>query len=273
MPHRFIPIKMACIVFLIVAFTGCGKAIEDVGEIGQASGDVMSSVDEGFDGGGGSFSLSSNALAASCHAATFSACSLGVRTRDFGDCTMAFGRVSLTGSVTLTFSDTDNCDIDTAGESVTRTADFTMAAPRGSITVSAPNGGQTITRTGDAAFTYEVGGMKRVLKNAAGVEKASVTTRTTSAIGVTGTSRANRVLSGGALEIVNETKGYTVSLTPENLTWTSGCVCAVSGKLIGTYSGAVSGSITIDITSCGNATVTTSAGSEEVEFDRCGATS
>ncbi|NDD92598.1 hypothetical protein EBZ37_10985, partial [bacterium] len=198
----------------------CGRGLDDQEEYAQAVGDVMSSMDESSGPTSGGYAqlqvpvrlksapsvldfLIPEAQAASCLLQTFSG-TCPIKTRSFGGCTLAGGRATLTGSVTLTFTD-GSCSLSSAGNSVTRTADFTISAPRGSLTVSSPVGGQTVTRT-DSGFTYSVGGMKRVLKNSDGETVADIETKTLSAISVSGANRATRVMNGGQLEIKNLTR-------------------------------------------------------------------
>jgi hypothetical protein len=275
----------ACGSLLIFGFSACGSGLEDQVEYAQAVGDVMSSMDESSGATDGGFVqillpkrlladrgmldfLIPEAQAASCFLSGFSSCSSGVRSRNYEDCTFAGGRVSLSGSVTLNYSDSD-CSMASNGDSVTRTADFTISARRGSLTVTAPGGGQTVART-TAGFDYSVGGLKRVLKDSDGETVADVETRTLSAISVTGASRSSRVMTGGQLEIKNLTRGTTAVLSPSDLTWSSTCNCAVSGSLTGSSTGnETSDEITITITGCGTATVSSGGKSEEVEFDRC----
>ena len=74
---------------------------------------------------------------ASCWGSTFSACSAGVRTRDFGDCTL--GAATLSGAVALTFNRAALCVVVVAGDAVTRTADFTLTGPYGgTLEVTSP---------------------------------------------------------------------------------------------------------------------------------------
>jgi hypothetical protein len=278
----FVPVFAA---LALLGLSACGRGLDDQEEYAQAVGDVMSSMDESSGATTGGFAylkvprafqerslfsglLISEAQAASCTGQAFSACSSGIRTRSFGNCTLAGGRVSLSGSVTLSFS-APGCSMAAASNSVTRTADFTISGRRGSLTVSAPGGGQTVTRT-SSGFDYSVGGMKRVLTDSNGDTIADIETRTLSVIPVTGTSRSNRVMSGGQLEIKNLTRGTTAVLTPSNLTWSAGCNCAVSGSLSGSTSGDESfDDFTITITGCGTANVSSGGKSEDVEFDRC----
>ena len=102
-----------------------------------------------------------SAYAATCWEPTFSACSAtGVRTKDFGGCMI--GGATLEGTVTLTFNQ-PLCTVLTAGDMVTRTADLTLTGRYGgTLEITSPGGGQTLTKTADG-FEYSVGGMERVV--------------------------------------------------------------------------------------------------------------
>ena len=107
-----------------------------------------------------------SAYAASCWEPTFSVCNAsGVRSKDFGDCTI--GPATLSGTVTLTFN-RPACVVLTAGDAVTRTADFALTGLYGgTLEVTSPGGGQTLTRTAEG-FDYSVGGMERILTGPGG---------------------------------------------------------------------------------------------------------
>src|SRR4029078_7580121 len=125
----------------------------------------------------------------------------------------------------------------TDGDAVTRTANFTLTGLYGgTLAVSAPGGGQTLTRTA-AGYEYTVGGMQRVLRGPGGRTLFDVSTRTTAPIVVTGSSRTDLVIAWGGVEINHNVAGYTVNLTAQNLTWTPSCNCASSGTLTGTVAG------------------------------------
>ncbi len=277
-------LRMVVAILLVGSLTACGRGLDEQEEYAQAVGDVMSSLDEssGATGGGFSFlemrepryfkesgfSLIPEAAAASCLTTAFSGCSSGLKTRSFGSCTLGLGRTTLSGNVTLAFTDS-GCSMATVGASVTRTADFMVTGRRGAtLTVSSPGGGQTVTRT-SGGFNYSVGGMKRVLRQSSGDTIADIETRTLSAITLTGATRANRVITGGQLEIKNLTKGTTLVLSPNNVAWSSTCNCAVSGSFSGSTSGDQEEGFTLTITGCGTATVEAGGSSEEVTFDRC----
>jgi hypothetical protein len=278
-----------------IVVPACRKSnLADQDQIGAAVGEVMASIDESTKGSGAtayrpSFPVlrmpdefrgprwraafdwvAPVAYAATCVQSLFTTCSAGVRARTFDQCSV--GAATLNGAVMLTFSDTAACAIADAGQSVTRTADFTLAGPYGgTLAVSAPDGGQTLTRTA-GGFSYTVGGMRRVLTGPDGHTLFDISTRTTVAIGITGSSRADLVIASGALEISHNLAKYQVTLAPQNLTWASTCNCAVAGQLVGTLAGGgkLDGkSATVVLTGCGQADVSIDGETESVTLDRC----
>jgi hypothetical protein len=286
-------ILLAALAAGATAAGGCRQeSLADQGQIGAAVGEVMASADESTNGSGATAvvmpplmrlpkglegpawrraldSVVPPAYAASCWLSTFTSCAAGVRTRAFDNC--ALGSATLDGSVTLTFSDTNACMVAAAGDSVNRTADFTLTGPYGgTLQVTSPGGGQTLTRTA-AGFDYSVQGMERVLTGPGGHTLFDIATQTTTPISITGTSRANLVIVSGALEIQHKLAGYTVTLVPQNLTWAPTCNCAVSGSLTGTVSGGKKDgkAATVTLTGCGQADVTIDGDSESVTMDRC----
>jgi hypothetical protein len=265
-------------------------------QIGSAMGEVMASLDESVAGGSETAMLPRlppvlrapdelkgplwrraldeiipSAYAASCWPSTFSACNAGVRTRDFADCNI--GQATLSGSVTLTFTRTAACVLLTDQDAVTRTADFTLTGLYGgTLAVTSPGGGQTVTRTTNG-FQYSVGGMQRVLTGPGGRTWFDVRTRTTAPIVVTGGTRTDLVIASGMLEVDHHVAGYTVTLAPSNLTWNASCNCAVSGSLTGTVAGGPfdGEATTVTMTGCGHADVTIGDETESITLDRCGA--
>jgi hypothetical protein len=278
---------------LAAAGAGCRRAgATDQDQLGAAVGEVMASIDESTSGSGATaqllpilrtpdalrtprwqrlFDLVPPVYAASCWQSAFAACASGVRTRTFDACTI--GPSTLTGSVSLTFSDSAACTIAGAGESVHRMADFTLTGPYGgTLAVTSTGGGQTLTRTA-TGFEYTVQGMQRVLTGPGGRTLFDVSTRTTSPIAITGSSRADLVIASGALEVSHNLAGYKVTFVPENLAWSPTCNCAVSGRLTGTVQGGGSKldgkSASIDLMGCGHADVSIDGDTESVTLDRC----
>jgi hypothetical protein len=275
---------------------GCRNtaASDETGQIGASVGEVMSSLDESAQGDTTVAMMmptlpvmrlpaelrppawrraldlvSPTAHAAACREATFSACTSGERTRTFTDCSV--GLATLSGTVGLSFSAAPLCALLSAGDSITRTADFTLTGLYGgSLTVSSPGGGQTLTRTA-GGFTYAVGGIERVLMGPAGRTLFDISTTTPSPITVTGSSRADLVIVSGSLLVTHHLAGYSVLLTPNNLAWAPSCNCAVSGSLTGSVSGGKHDgkSATVTLTGCGEADVTIDGQTESISLDRC----
>ncbi len=283
-------------VALAMLAVGCRKeGVSDQGQIGAAVGEVMASADESANGGSttamlpalpvlrapaqlrpplwrramDALTLIPPAYADSCLPVTYSACSAGVRTATFNGCTV--GAIAVDGSVNLTFSDAAACNIATVGDSVNRTGSLTLSALGGSLAITTPGGGQTLTRTA-TGFTFAVPGMERVLTLPSGRTLFDISTATTTPLTITGSSRADMVMVGGTLVVTHNLAGYSVALTPDNLTWTPTCNCASSGSLTGTVSGGGKDdgkSATVTITGCGTADVTIDGDTESVTMDRC----
>ncbi len=282
--------RTSIVALSMLTIVACGTGnLQDLKEIGHAAGDALASLDESAQGGGLAYNtlplyrpellekpwldrlgdlVMSSAWAQSCWLSQFDACDAGVRSRDFGGCN--FGVAKLTGSVTLTFTDS-GCSMEAVLDEVTREANFTITGPRdATLTVTSPGGGQTVTRTAANSFTYAVGGLRRVAKGPRGRTLFDIGTRTTEPIGVSGTSRSDRVIDGGVLEITHNLAHYTTTLSPQNLAWSTGCNCPTSGKLSGTVSKTdETQSILIEVTGCGTATITTDEETKDVTFDRC----
>jgi hypothetical protein len=276
--------------------TGCRKSADDESsQVGAAIGELMSSVDESSQDGtltaAAQFAplpvthtpeelrgpLWRRALdlaipaayAGACADTRFTACNAGTRTRTFTNC--AVGAATLDGSVSLAFSATPLCVLAEAGQSITRTADFTLTGLYGgTLAVTSPGGGQTLTKTA-AGYTYAVGGMQRVLKGPAGRTVFDISTSTTTPLQITGSSRADLTIVSGALQVTHHLAGYAVTFTPSNLAWSAHCNCAVSGSLTGTVSGGKHDgkSATVTLKGCGEAEVTIGTETDEVTLDRC----
>jgi hypothetical protein len=283
--------------FAATALSGaCRKQdLSDQAQIGAAVGDVMSSADDAANGSSPTAMLHglpihvlpaelgaplwrraldgfvTPAYGAACFPYAFSACDSGVRTETFSSC--SYGAATIDGSVSLMFSDTAGCALSTVGDSVVRTASFTVTGPYGgTLAVSSPGGGQTLTRTA-TGFDYAVPGMERVLTGSAGREIFDIATKTTTNLTITGSSRADLTIASGTLVVQHNLAHYSVALTADNLSWSSHCTCAVSGSLAGTVTGGNDDgkAATVKLTGCGTADVTIDGETESVTMDRCAA--
>src|SRR4051812_20935494 len=194
--------------------------LADQEQIGATVGELMASLDESTKGSGATARLPilrmpdelrgpvwrqvydgvvRTAYAGGCVQALFAACSSGVRTRAFDQCSI--GAATLDGMVTLTFSDTRSCAVLAAKDWVNRSADFTLTGPwGGTLQVSSPGGGQLLTKSA-SGFDYSVPGMRRVLTGPGGRTLFDISTRTTTPIQLSGSSRADLVMVSGALEV------------------------------------------------------------------------
>ncbi len=287
------PMVLLAMVSATLAGGACRKqTLADQDQIGASIGEVMASVDESTKGSGATARLPilrmpdemkgplwrqvfdgvvHTAYAASCVQSNFGTCTAGARMRTFDNCVI--GPATLDGMVTLTYSDTNSCTVAVAGDSVNRMASFTLTGPYGgTLVVSSPGGGQTLTKNA-TGFDYTVPGMERVLTGPGGHTLFDISTKSTAPIHITGTSRADLVIVSGALEVSHNLAGYKVTLSPQNLTWTASCNCAVSGTLTGTVSGGKHDgqSASVTLTGCGQADVTIDGETDSVTLDRCSA--
>lgn len=289
-------LKIYFLAFVLIGF-GCKKnetvSSVDIQETAQQVGDVMASVDES---GGGSGSIAylnqsiqktfdrhapneinesmiakiilPKAQAASCAGAGFAACNGSFQViRTFGGCTV--GSAVFSGDVTFQWSGAA-CALSN-GQNVTRSPNFTVTGRRGATLAVTKTGtfGQRINRISAGNFTFENDGINRRFTLPNSQVLFNQTTTVTSAITVTGASRASRVMSGGSLRVTNNISNVTCDYVPTAVTWnTTSCNCPVSGSWSGTCSDGKNTSISI--TGCGTATYTEGSDTESVTFDRCG---
>lgn len=286
--------KIISLLIFAFIFEACSEVEDaaDIQETAQQIGDVMASVDESGGDSNGTMAFNEGQRrfiarreqnvqglflndvysflnpvkpteAAACSTTSFSACNAGQRVRDLNNCTI--GSAIFTGDVTLTFS--NPCSLSSNGDFVHREPNFTVSGRRGATLTVTKSGthGQTTTRT-PAGFNFANDGIRRVF-TLSGETLFDYTTSTTSNILVTGTSRANRVMDGGNLRILNNRTAVTCNYVPNDVTWSSTCNCASSGSWTGSCS---DGKTTaVRITGCGTATVTMGEESEDFSFDRC----
>lgn len=281
-----------------LVFIGCAEddplGQVDIAETAQQVGDVMASVDESGGNSAGTMATLENhrrfvalkekqlprnivqdvfdlftpitkAQAAACSTTTFSSCSSGAMVRDLNSCTI--GSAVFSGNITLNFSQMA-CTLNADGDSVTRNPSFTVTGRRNALLTVTKVGahGQRMTRTSSGNYTLTNDGVRRVF-SASGTTLFDYTTTTASAITVTGTSRADRVMNDGSLQVVNNKSAVVCTFAPTNVAWSSSCNCASSGTWAGSCSDGKTGSI--EITGCGRAKITLGDNDDDVSFDRC----
>jgi hypothetical protein len=270
MTKKFL-LSLGSLLFL----SACGGLAGESGdsELAHTIGDVMSGADEGFNGAGAAL-LSANAVASTCASVSPTACSGSQRTLTYSGCTV--GPLSLTGTVTFYFSGASACSLGSNTDFVRRVPDFSISGRSGgTLRVGVNNtssGGQTITRVSASTYTYEVSGLRRIFVDASNNVIANFGVSTTTAITISGATRATRRMMGGTLKITNNLDNSVISLSPDSLKWNSSCNCPVSGSWVGQRvdSSNLTSDVEMEITGCGAATLTVGAESSSVSLERCG---
>ncbi len=280
-------------------------SVDTTEEVGQQVGEAMASIDESGGNSNGSIaqvepaaafktfarlsgehsstskfnfawdSIVTPAQAAACSTISFGACGASIanaKVKDFTGCTLGIG-ATITGTVQLAFSGTGaaSCQIPATSDAVTRTPNFTITGARGAnFKVGVPTSatGQTLTRTGVGAFSFNNTGIQRSFTTAAGTTLLDVTTKTTSNITISGSSRASRQVTGGVLQVTNNLNSQVCTLSPSSVQWTSACSCPTSGSWTGSCSTGETLTIAFSST-CGSSTVTLGSDVKTVSFDRC----
>lgn len=272
-----------CALILVLSLSSCSDSDDESSEsLGSSSdlmiqqiGEAMVSIDESSGNSSGTV-VRSSFLEASCSGASFGACGATVSNtaiKDFGGCTIAGGLVSVSGTVSLAFSGTGSatCTIPANGDSVSRIPAFTATLVGGAaFTASALTAsGQVLTRIGASSFILNNTGVRRVYTSGSGVILADVTTTTTSDITISGTTRTNRVVNGGALQVTNNLTSQVCTVSPNNVAWTSAsCNCPTSGAWIGSCSTGEAVAVTFTST-CGSVDTAFGATSKTITIDRC----
>jgi hypothetical protein len=299
--------RVGFVLLLSLGPWGCGKGSgtsQDISELGQQVGDLMAGVDES---GGTSGSLAlldlessrlfarrapeelsptlleklgqgflPEAFAGVCStSASFGSCTASgiggtsARTRNLSGCTV--GTRSFSGTITLSYSTAD-CSLTNVGDHVTREPAFTMTGRRGATLTVSKTGtlGQRLVRLSDSGgtrtFSLSNDGIRRVFTSSGGT-LFDFTTTITSAVTVTGGSRAGRVMTGGVVQVLDNKTGVSCDFVPTAVTWVAGCNCPTSGSWAANCSDGSSRGVTL--TGCGTATYTSGSDSEEMTFDRC----
>lgn len=293
--------KATLVVSMILATTACGKKVvddlsvdEDSAVLEAGINSVSSLADEST---GGAFAqnkteVKQNSLWAQllfpkinastvCSRPYTQTCSGGVRSIQYSGCTGAAGLVSLTGTAALNFSgaSSSSCRFTNSGDALTRTYNIDFTGPRGGVlnlssdlksdyTGASYQGGGQLTYNGGSSWSVAVLG-RHTSYSYEGTEYYSTSVRTTSAMTITGSlGRSSRVLNGGALQVNHNLARFTATFVPSNVTWSGSCYPS-SGTLAVTYSGAKTGTATIQFTGSGNATYTKDGESKTIEISYC----
>ncbi|MCE3011236.1 MAG: hypothetical protein LW875_11560 [Proteobacteria bacterium] len=214
-----------------------------------------------------------------CSRALSSSCVSSRRSASHNGCSVGAGLVTLTGQVDLTYSQS-SCLMTNNGDSVTRTYNVQFEGPRGATLSlssavetdyrgSSYGGGGRLTKTA-SGFDLEVFGRHSQLVSSRGRQLYDVSVRTLSPLSISGSlSRSSRTVISGSLEVNHNLAGFTAVFTPTNLQWSGSCCHPISGSVSVSYSGAKTGSATVNFNGCGSAQVNQDGQTQTVELSYC----
>jgi len=216
-----------------------------------------------------------NAWASVCaQRANAQLCYAGKRSITYAECKIEETELNLNGSILMTYSDTENCDLGNEGDSVLRTfIELTRTASDGGIV------GISSDKHTDYRYT-EIGGGAKLTKNTSGWsldvlgerrfhgnKVFDVSLRTTESVLIQrGLLRSEREITSGALELINNKWGYTATLRPKNLTYSGTCCTPTAGSISLSFEGSVAGSAEITFNTCGEATYIKDGRKEKIKI-------
>jgi len=221
-----------------------------------------------------------NAYAATCSGrAVTQPCVSGIKIKNYTNCSIGVSDHQLNGSVSLTYSDTTNCNIDSNGEFVTRTYDVTRTTPWGAkirtFSTSKTDyegdtygGGTRLEQTG-SGYELTILGKHKTRTSSNGRSRLDLSINTETPISFNQLTRSGRIVDGGSLIIAHNLAKYKMTLQPNNLGYSANCCYPTSGSIDISYSGSVNGSGLVSFSSCGKATVTKDSKSYDIEFYSC----
>ncbi len=207
-------------------------------------------------------------------------CSAGEKNYNYLNCTIPSTNQVLNGSVSLMYSDTANCTLDTNGESVTRRYDYTRTTSWGAVvtttddnkvdyTGGAPYGGGGILTNVSGNFILEIDGKHKTRTTAGGRSALDLSIRTTSPITMSSLSRISRSINGGRLEIAHNIRKFTVALVPSNLNFDTTCCYPTSGSISVAISGSINATGLVEFNGCGNATLAKNGVTKNIGLYSC----
>lgn len=218
------------------------------------------------------------AWAANCSRAVSEPCVNGVRTTTYSNCQVPFTNVTVSGLVTLAYSDAA-CSMQNNGDQVERTEEVSINGPySGTLKISTAQHTdyRGVSLGGGGRLIKTVGGwsLEVLGKNSSYIRRSrellNISTRTIAPLNVTGTlSRASRVVDGGSFEVIHNKAKFVATYTPHNLAWNSACCHPVSGTLDVAYSGSLNGSGVVTFNGCGTADLEKDGLSQQISINYC----
>ncbi len=239
-----------------------------------------------------------NASSPCSYSTARSTCANSSDTIDWNGCTLALGKITMTGGWTETFSGTNaaTCAIPvvsggaivrTATSSVATISDLTGLASRlnGSTVTTDTTGGTawdgtaipstgiSITNSGGTR-SVAINGLHRVMKGPAGKVHFDHFVRTSTNLSMTGTRLAGtRTIASGVVEVYHNLAKYTVSNSFSSVVWADNTCCyPTSGTIASTFTGTgLTGNSTLTFTStCGEATfLDTTGATGTIQLTHC----
>lgn len=198
-----------------------------------------------------------------------------VKTRTYN---CSYGTATVSGTTVVTYSNA-GCTLGINGTAI-REPTLTFRLSSGVIISQSSaahtdyrgisiSGGQKMTKAGTTR-TYDVLGMRRAVTSNSNDPIVNLSSRTTSAFTVTGSTLSDTVLTSGTLEVTNNSFQYLSTWSAVNVSWSTTCSCPVSGTMEGIFEGALTGIVSITYTStCGKATLTYGGADTSVTLDHC----
>lgn len=217
------------------------------------------------------------AVADSCQRPFYVSCQSGFKSETYDSCPLYLGKID--GEAQLAYSN-GSCSLTTAGQSVSRSYDFTVTGPRGGtyyVTSDTAQdykgdtygGGEVLSKT-MGGWTVDILGRHKSFVSRRGREAYNVSLRTLQAYTITGSlSRSSRLVNGGQIEVNHNLAGLTALIEPNQVQWSSSCCHPVSGSLTITYSGSRTGSASIEFLGCGAAQIVRAGQIQNIGLSYC----
>lgn len=221
--------------------------------------------------------LVARAYAASCARPLSATCSSGVRSMSYSSCTLPSGLRSLSGSASLTYSNS-SCAISNVNDYVTRAYQIDITGPAGGVVTTSSavatdynglsygGGGRLTVRAG--YYDLDILGKHKTFTRR-GRTLFNISMRTTTPIQLSTLSRAGRQISAGVLEVNHNSAKFSTVMTFSGVQWSNSCCYPTAGTIAMNRTGTKQGSATVTFTGCGTAQLTEDGQTQNFELSYC----